>query len=151
MVEKTVRYVRKMNYSAFSVTRLASRMIVVTSRRRSMASAVNRPCRRAFLFPFGAPVDSPPCNRHLPFAIAADRQGAPARVFAPQGRRGGVGDPFFMGLFSIFSPTPTRSGFNKADDGLPAGVDVNMFNRNLLLAFAPMPVQRIEQLGEGPA
>src|SRR5215468_4499738 len=55
-----------------------------SSRRRAMASALYHPCFRAFLFPFGAPGDGPPCIRQRPFGIAGDWQGLPLRVFAPQ-------------------------------------------------------------------
>jgi hypothetical protein len=37
---------------------------------------------RAFLFPFGAPGDGPPCIRQRPFGIAGDRHGLPRRVRA---------------------------------------------------------------------
>jgi hypothetical protein len=52
--------------------------------RCAMASAVYRPCLRAFLLPFGAPGDGPPCIRQRPFGIAGDRHGFPIRVRAPQ-------------------------------------------------------------------
>jgi hypothetical protein len=52
-------------------------------RRRIMASTVYRPCLSAFLFPFGAPGDLPPCIRHGPFGIAGDWHGLPLRVRAP--------------------------------------------------------------------
>ena len=53
-------------------------------RRSAIASTVYHPCFRAFLFPFGAPGDGPPCIRQRPFGIAGDWQGLPLRVFAPQ-------------------------------------------------------------------
>jgi len=53
------------------------------SRRRAIASAVKRPCLRAFLFPLGGPGDFPPCIRQRPFGIAGDRHGCPCRVRAP--------------------------------------------------------------------
>jgi len=43
----------------------------------AIAPAVYQPCLRAFLFPFGAPGNVPPCIRHRPFFIAADRHGLP--------------------------------------------------------------------------
>lgn len=52
------------------------------SRRIAIASAVYRPCFKAFLFPFGAPGDGPPCIRQRPFFIAGDRQAFPLLVFA---------------------------------------------------------------------
>jgi hypothetical protein len=54
------------------------------SRRRAMASAVYRPCLKAFLFPFGAPGDGPPCIRHRPFGIAGARHELPLCVRALQ-------------------------------------------------------------------
>ena len=42
------------------------------------------PCFSAFLFPFGAPGDGPPCIRQRPFGIAGDWHELPLRVFAPQ-------------------------------------------------------------------
>src|SRR5262249_11680311 len=41
------------------------------------------PCLKAFLFPFGAPGDGPPCIRHRPFGIAGAWQGVPFLVRAP--------------------------------------------------------------------
>ena len=52
------------------VSALPARTNAETERRRAIASAVYRPCLRAFLFPFGAPGDIPPCIRHRPFGIA---------------------------------------------------------------------------------
>src|SRR5699024_2915629 len=47
----------------------------------------NKPCFFAFCFPFhlvgGAPVDLPPCIRHLPFAIELFLHGLPLLVLAP--------------------------------------------------------------------
>jgi hypothetical protein len=40
--------------------------------RLAIASAVYRPCLNAFMLPFGAPGDIPPCNRHRPFGIAGE-------------------------------------------------------------------------------
>src|SRR4051794_33300423 len=54
------------------VSALPARTNAETERRRAIASAVYRPCLRAFLFPFGAPGDIPPCIRHRPFGIAGD-------------------------------------------------------------------------------
>jgi hypothetical protein len=39
-------------------------------RRRATASALYHPCFSAFLFPFGAPGDGPPCIRQRPFGVA---------------------------------------------------------------------------------
>jgi hypothetical protein len=43
---------------------------VAICRRRVIACALYRPCLNAFLFPFGAPGDFPPCIRQRPFDIA---------------------------------------------------------------------------------
>jgi hypothetical protein len=40
-------------------------------------------------------------------------------------------------------------GLNHTDHGLPAGVDVNVFHRDLLLALAAMAIERVEQHGKG--
>src|SRR6266567_3987920 len=67
-------------------TSVASALIVrrseAVSRLRILASAVYRPCFSAFLLPFGAPGDFPPCIRQRPFGIAGDRHGLPLRVRA---------------------------------------------------------------------
>jgi hypothetical protein len=55
-----------------------------SNRRNAIASAVYQPCFSAFLFPFGAPGDGPPCIRQRPFRIAGDWHRPPLRVFAPQ-------------------------------------------------------------------
>jgi hypothetical protein len=57
---------------------------LASNRRIAIASAVYSPCFKAFLFPFGAPGDVPPCIRQRPFFIAGDRQDFPLLVFAPQ-------------------------------------------------------------------
>jgi hypothetical protein len=62
------------------------RIIALTALRSTIASAVNRPCFKAFELPFGAPEPAaPPCMRHriLPETAGA-WQGAPERVRAPQ-------------------------------------------------------------------
>jgi hypothetical protein len=54
--------------------------------RSAIASLVNRPCRRAFWFPFRAPDPGvPPCMRQrlLP-CTAGERHGPPQRILAPQ-------------------------------------------------------------------
>ena len=63
---------------------LIERTNVEVSRRHSIASAVQRPCFKAFLLAFGGPGDIPPCIRQRPFVIAGDWQGVPARVRARQ-------------------------------------------------------------------
>jgi hypothetical protein len=64
----------------------ASLFMLEIYRRSAIASAVYHPCLRAFLFPFGAPGDGPPCIRQRPFGIAGDWHGLSLRVFAPQRR-----------------------------------------------------------------
>lgn len=48
-----------------------------------------------------------------------------------------------MGLILRFGEHPTP--LNVADNRLPAVVDVNVFDRNFLLALPTMPVQRLQQ------
>jgi len=71
-------------YSPYTLARaFMARIKPEISRRRAMASAVYRPCLSAFLFPFGAPGDIPPCIRHRPFGIAGARHDFRFRVRAP--------------------------------------------------------------------
>ena len=56
------------------------------ARRLAIASAVYSPCLRAFLLPFGAPGDFPPCIRQRPFGIAGDLHRLPPLVRAPHRR-----------------------------------------------------------------
>jgi hypothetical protein len=51
--------------------------------RKVMASTVWRLCFKAFLFPFGAPGEFPPCIRQRPFDMAGDWQRLPLLVLAP--------------------------------------------------------------------
>ena len=52
-----------------------------------------------------------------------------------------------MGLFLSFvrHPPPGEKG---ADDGLAAGVDSDVLNRDLLLPLAAVAIERLEQDGE---
>ena len=87
---------------------LIARSSAAISRRRSIACAVLRPCFKAFLLPFGAPGDGPPCIRQRPFFIAGDWQGLPRRVRARH--RGAWCMGKCMGLFLRFrcEPSPPR-------------------------------------------
>jgi hypothetical protein len=53
-----------------------------------------------------------------------------------------------MGLILRFGPHPTP--LHVADDGLSAFVDVDVFDRDLLLPFAAMAVQCLQQCGVRP-
>ena len=79
----------------------------------------------------------------LPFAIAGDWHGFPLRVFAPQRFARCISK--CMGLILRFSPHPTP--LHVADDGLSAFVDVNVFDGYLLLAFAAVAIQSLQQCG----
>jgi hypothetical protein len=79
--------------------------------------------------------------RHLPFAIAGDWHGLALRVFAPQRFARRISKS--MGLFLRFRSHPTP--LHIADDGLTAVVDVDVFDRDFLLSFAAMTVQRLQQ------
>src|SRR5215210_6547665 len=91
-------------------------------------------------------------HRLLPLATAR-WHGFPARLFAPQRgrRRMAKGSRLCrsMGLLLAFDRHPTPGVLNVADDRLPAGVDVDVLDRDLLLALAPVPVQRLQQGGVG--
>jgi hypothetical protein len=78
--------------------------------------------------------------RHLPFGIAGERHGLPRLVCAPQRGDRCMGNGLCMGLSLISTrrPTPRLDG---ADDRLPAGMDVDVFDADLLLALAAMTVQ----------
>ena len=52
-----------------------------------------------------------------------------------------------MGLILRFGPYPTP--LDVADDGLAAAMDVDVFDRDLLLALAAMAVERLQQCGVG--
>jgi hypothetical protein len=50
-----------------------------------------------------------------------------------------------MGLSSVFIIIPPPSGLaHRANDGLPAGVDVHVLDHNLLHSLAAMVIERIE-------
>jgi hypothetical protein len=68
------------------------------SRRCAVASAVECPCLRAFLFPLGAPGEFPPCILQRPFGIAGDRHRLPFRVRAPHRRLRCMGDLLCIAL-----------------------------------------------------
>jgi hypothetical protein len=93
-------------------------------------------------------------QRLLPLATAR-RHGFPARFLAPQRnrRRMAKGSRLCrsMGLLLTFDRHPTPGVLNVADDRLPAGVDVDVLDGDLLLAVAPVPVQGLKQGGVGAA
>src|SRR5215467_12960995 len=55
----------------FLASALFARMRLEISRRRAIASAVKRPCLRAFLFPLGGPGDFPPRRVRAAWAMYA--------------------------------------------------------------------------------
>jgi hypothetical protein len=61
--------------SATPTSSRIARRSAATSRLRAIASPLYRPCLKAFLLPFGAPVDSPPCIRQRSFFMAGNWQG----------------------------------------------------------------------------
>ena len=117
------------------------------SRRSATAPALYRPCLRALALPIGAPGEAPPCIRQRPFAIAGDWHGVSARVRAWQRGLRCMGNLLCMGLIlkTVAIPTPRLTGCgDHADHGLPAGVDVDVFHRDLLLALAAVTIERFE-------
>ena len=60
-----------------------------------------------------------------------------------------MGNLFCMGLILKFGAIPTPRCLDNSDHRLPAGMDVDVFNRHLLLALAAVAVERFDQRGEG--
>ena len=81
--------------------------------------------------------------RQRPFGIAGERHGLALLVLAPQRGDRCMGKRFCMGLplISVRHPTP---GIDGADNGLAAGVDVDVLDGDFLLSLAAMAVQRFE-------
>jgi hypothetical protein len=52
-------------------------------------------------------------------------------------------------LFLQFVAIPSPRGLDHSDDSLTARVNMNVLNRDLLLAFAAMAIESIEQHGVG--
>ena len=52
-------------------------------------------------------------------------------------------------LILRFRLNPSPRGLNHTDHGLPAGVNVHVLDRDLLLAFAAVAIKRVEQHREG--
>jgi hypothetical protein len=100
---------------------------------------VYHPCLSAFLFPFGAPGDGPPCIRQRPFGIAGDWHGLPLRVFAPH--RGLDCMSKSMGLSLDFGRRASpRRLVDVADDGI-VRVDGNVLDGDRLLSCTAMPIE----------
>src|SRR4051794_23064960 len=103
------------------------------------------PCFSALRLPIGAPLPgAPPCILQRRFlCTAGDRHGFPLRVRAPHRDAGFMRDGFWcMGLILAFACYP--SSLDGADDRLAALVDVDVFDGDLLLALAAVPVQGLE-------
>jgi hypothetical protein len=98
------------------------------------------------VLPMGAPLPAaPPCILHRRFPrTAGDRQEFPLRVRALQRGAWFICNSArcIRSLCFFGAPTPRRDG---TDDRLPTSVDVDMFNRNLLLALAAVAIKRVEQ------
>jgi hypothetical protein len=98
------------------------------------------------VLPMGAPLPAaPPCILHRRFPrTAGDRHEFPLRVWAPQRGAWFICNSArcITSLCFFGAPTPRRDG---TDDRLPTSVDVDMFNRNLLLTLAAVAIKRVEQ------
>jgi hypothetical protein len=127
-----------------SINPFISRTNAANSRRSAIASAVKRPCLKAWLLPFGAPGEAPPCIRQRPFIIAGDWHGVPALVRARQRGLKCMGNLLCMRLFLDYRAVPTPRLADQTDHRLSAGVDVDMFDRNFLLALAAMAVECVD-------
>jgi hypothetical protein len=126
--------------AAFAPTNQFGNLSACRNRLSGVASMV-----QGVSIPFGAPDDGPLCIRHLPFAIPGDWHGFPLRVRAPQRLARYISK--CMGLILRFDPHPTP--FHIADNRLSAFVDVDVFDRDLLLSFAPVAVQRFHERNVG--
>src|ERR1700732_4565161 len=99
----------------------------------------------------GAPLPAaPPCilQRRFP-CTAGDRHGFPLRVRAPQRSVRFMGNfSWCMNLFIRFylAPSPRVDG---TDDRLSAGMDVDVFDCNLLLPLAAIALQGLDLSREG--
>ena len=90
-----------------------------------------------------------PVRRHRPFGIAGDWHRLPLRVRAPHRGLRCMGNLLCMGLILRFRAIPTPRGLDHADDSLPASMDMDVLDRDLLLALAAVAVERFEQRGVG--
>jgi hypothetical protein len=123
-----------------------ARMSAATSRRPAIASALYRPCLKAFRLPFGAPVDRPPCIRHRPFGIAACWHGCPVvRQWAPHLGLSCIGNLRCMGLTLDFCMIP-RPQQDPAPEALP-GVELI---GNALLAVRRLRRRRLASAPKRP-
>ena len=61
-----------------------------------------------------------------------------------------MGNLLCMGLFLQFVATPSPRCVDRSDDSLTASMNVNVLNCDLLLAFAAMAIESIEQHSIGP-
>jgi hypothetical protein len=99
--------------------------------------------------PFGAPVDSPPCMRQRPFAIAGCRHGCPVvRQWAPHLGLTCIGNLPRLGLILQLGAIPGPRRPDHAHHRLTAGMNVNVLHRHLLLSLATMAIQGFEERGE---
>jgi hypothetical protein len=78
-------------------------------------------------------------------AIAGDWHRPPLLVLAPHRGLPCMGNLFCMGLILWFRAIPTPRGLDYADHRLPAGMDVDVLYRHLLLALAAVTIERLEQ------
>ena len=111
------------------------------SRRSLIASAVYRPCFKAFWLPSGGPDDLPPCIRHRPFDIAGLQHGRRVRLLIASQR--GAAWALCMGLIFAFIGRPPPFVLDRTDNSLPAAVNVHVLDSDLLLPFAAMAIQRL--------
>ncbi|MCG6559570.1 hypothetical protein MB818_15275 [Ruegeria sp. 1NDH52C] len=56
-----------------------------------------------------------------------------------------MGNLLCMGLFLHFALIPSPRSFDRADQGLAVGMDVDMLDGHLLLTLPAMLVQRVQQ------
>jgi hypothetical protein len=109
------------------------------SRRRAIASAVKRPCLNAFRLPSVRPVRPGRASGtyRLPSLVTGT---ASLSAFALRNVSPGACPS--AGLILPFGPYPP---LHAANNGLPAIVDVDVFDGGFLLPLTAMPVECFEQ------
>jgi hypothetical protein len=116
----------------------------------AIASAVKRPCVRAFRLPFGAPPPAPCILQTLDPRTAGARHWSPLR-FDLAGHLDARRISKSMRLNSNFfgCPYPQDWGADVADDRLAALGDVNVLDSHLLLAAASVSLERLDLRRKG--
>jgi hypothetical protein len=119
----------------------ASRNRATRWRLADIEVAEYNPCFSAFLFPFGAPGEGPPCILQRPFAIPGDWHGFPLRVRARHFDPRGIGD--CTGLFLHFLSGVPPFCLHGSNDRLSAVIDGHVGDGEPLLSTRSVSLQRL--------